>query len=334
MLIWSLHLVLVLFIFFLEEEARISLVFFGAYAVTSSVLGYFLLKFLFETFAFRKIKLIYKFISETKDSVKDVKGFGSTETTLDDVNESVLAWAKETETEITNLKSLERYRKKYVGDISHELKTPIFTLQGYIHTLLEGGLYDENINKKYLERAMVNISRLETIVEDLEMINKLESEAGVLEIETFNIKTLIEDVYKDLEMQAREKNITFSFKPGASHSFEVNADRNKIEQVLINLLINSIKYGKQDGTTKVSFYDMEKVILVEISDNGIGMTSEDMKHVFDRFYRADKSRSRKEGGSGLGLAIVKHIMEAHNQNINVRSTLGQGSTFGITLEKA
>ena len=273
-------------------------------------------------------------ITDSKDSLKDVKDLDSVNTSLEDVNEKVVEWAEETEKEISSLKSLESYRKKYVGDISHELKTPIFTIQGYLYTLLEGGLYDENINKKYLERAVSNLARLQTIVEDLEMINQLESEAGLLEYTKFNIKELVEEVFRDLEMQAEEKKIKLLFKPGANQGFTVYADRNKMHQVFINLIKNSIKYGNEEGRTKVSFYDMDERILVEVSDDGIGVKEEDMKHLFDRFYRADKSRSRQVGGSGLGLAIVKHIMEAHKQKITVRSTPGLGSTFGITIQKA
>ncbi|NNE25837.1 MAG: sensor histidine kinase [Saprospiraceae bacterium] len=332
--IWMTHIVILVSIYAVSDVSNVQPGYFIVYAFATLLIGYFLLRFLFETFVFRKIKLIYKVITDSKDSLKDVKSLDSVETSLEDVNEKVVEWAAETEKEITSLKSLESYRKKYVGDISHELKTPIFTIQGYLYTLLEGGLYDEKINKKYLERAVSNLARLQTIVEDLELINQLESEAGLLDLTKFNIKELVEEVFRDLEMQAASKNINLIFKPGANQSFTVLADRNKMHQVFINLIKNSIKYGNDGGTTKVSFYDMDERILVEVSDNGIGVKEEDLKHLFDRFYRADKSRSRQVGGSGLGLAIVKHIMEAHKQKITVRSTFGLGSTFGITLQKA
>ncbi len=272
-------------------------------------------------------------IGSSKNSLKNQE-LDSNITTLEDVNDSAVAWALSTEKEISSLKSLETYRKQYLGDVSHELKTPLFSIQGYLLTLLEGGLYDENINKKYLKRAVDNVDRLQTIVEDLEMINSLESEIDTLEQHTFNIRKLTEQVFGDMKFQAAQKNIELKFKPGANQSFNVKADKGKIRQVLSNLVSNSIKYGIKDGLTKVSFYDMEERVLVEVSDNGIGISEHDVKHVYDRFYRADKSRSREVGGSGLGLAIVKHIIEAHSQTLSLRSTDGKGSTFGFTLAKA
>jgi len=304
------------------------------YGMVSLLIGYIIVRFLFETFVFRKIKLIWKLISESKASLKNVQGMRSSDITLDEVNLKVEEWAQATEKQILSLNSLEAYRKKYVGDISHELKTPIFTIQGYLHTLLEGGMYDEKVNRKYLERSITNLTRLQTIVEDLEMINQLESKAATFEFSNFDIKLLVEEVFRDLHMQSKEKGIELKFKQGANQSYEVKADRNKIEQVFINLINNSFKYGNENGTTKIGFYDMEDKILVEVSDDGIGISDEDLKHVFDRFYRADRSRSRKEGGSGLGLSIVKHIIEAHNHKITARSTVGLGSSFVFTLNKA
>ncbi|NBU52537.1 MAG: sensor histidine kinase, partial [Chitinophagia bacterium] len=298
----------------------------------SFLVSFAVVRFFLERFIFRRIKLVYKVISESKDSLKDAPGLNSTNTTLEDVNDKVTEWAEAAEEEISYLKSLEDYRKKFVGDISHELKTPIFSIQGYLHTLLDGGLYDESINRKYIERAASNVERLQMIVEDLEMINKLESESEELYIVEFDLKELVSEVFRDLEIIANEKAIKLLFKPGADKPFMVEADREKIRQVLVNLIINSIKYGKEGGITKVSFYDMDELVLTEVSDNGVGIIEEHLKHVFDRFYRADKSRSRNVGGSGLGLSIVKHIMEAHKQKITVRSTSGLGSTFSFTLK--
>lgn len=276
---------------------------------------------------------MYKVISASKDSLKDVIDYSSNTTTLENVNDVAMEWAMKTEKEISSLKTLENYRKQYLGDVSHEMKTPLFAIQGYLLTLLEGGLHDEKINHKYLEKATENVDRLQAIVEDLEMINNLESEKDTLTESVFDIKELTENVYTDLSFLASEKRILLSFKPGADQSYHVKADKNKIRQVLLNLISNSIKYGRDDGLTKVSFYDMEERILIEVSDNGVGISEDDIKHVYDRFYRADKSRSRDVGGSGLGLAIVKHIIEAHNQTLSLRSTDGKGSTFGFTLAK-
>ncbi len=331
-LIWLIHILLLLLIFYLAASFTVPTQPFLLYAIFTFILGFVVVRFFLERFIFRRIKLVYKVISDSKDSLKDAPDLNSNSTTLSDVQDKVEEWAVAAEEEISALKSLENYRKKFVGDISHELKTPIFSIQGYLHTLLDGGLYDENINRKYLERAASNADRLQTIVDDLEMINKLESEAEKLHISKFDLKELVNDIFKDLEILAKEKSISLIFKPGADKAFIVEADREKIQQVLVNLINNSIKYGRDGGVTKVSFYDMDELVLTEVSDNGVGIDDEHLKHVFDRFYRADKSRSRNVGGSGLGLSIVKHIMEAHKQKITVRSTSGLGSTFGFTLK--
>jgi two-component system phosphate regulon sensor histidine kinase PhoR len=295
------------------------------------ITNFLIVRFFLEKYVFRKIKLIYKLIYDSKKdkTIKDINA-----ESLADVNAKVMEWAESTKQEIATLKSLEEYRKNYVGNISHELKTPIFSIQAYLHTLIEGGLYDENINKDYLQRAADNTERLQNIVEDLDVITKLESGQAELDIKKFDLRELVRDIFLDLKAIAKKKRITLQLKEGASQSFFVLADREAIRQVFTNLIINSIKYGKEGGMTKVSFYDMETEILTEISDNGIGIEEKHLKHVFDRFYRVDSSRSRKQGGSGLGLSIVKHIIEAHDQNINVRSTYNVGSTFGFTLKKA
>jgi two-component system, OmpR family, phosphate regulon sensor histidine kinase PhoR len=297
--------------------------------------AYLAIQFILDRYIYRRIKLIYKIIRRSKTSVPDKRAFQNTDNPiLDGVEKEVQQWAESQQDEIETLKTLESYRKRYIGNVSHELKTPIFSIQGYIYTLIDGGLYDENVNMKYLERAAANVDRLLTIVQDLEEISKLESEDLILDLQKFDIKALVREIFSDLEVNARPRNITLTFKEGADKSYNVMADREGIRQVLTNLILNSIKYGVDNGVTKVSFYVMDKQILVEISDNGIGIEEKHLKHLFDRFYRVDKSRSRESGGSGLGLSIVKHILEAHNQSVNVRSTTGQGSTFGFTLDKA
>jgi two-component system, OmpR family, phosphate regulon sensor histidine kinase PhoR len=291
--------------------------------------------YLLRYYLFRRIKLIYKIIHHQKlpaDFQADKINMQSN--LLNDVEKEVDEWAISHARELEEMTRLAAYRRRFIGDVSHELKTPIFNIQGFVHTLLDGALHDPNVNMQYLQRAARNIERLQAIVEDLETINKLESGQMVLDLQEFDIHELADDVYNDLETRASEKNIRLTFKEGASQHYTVLADKESIRQVMINLVHNSIKYGKDGGVTKVSFYDMETFILVEVSDNGIGIDPEHLKHVFDRFYRVDKSRSRDVGGTGLGLSIVKHIVEAHKQTINVRSTPGQGSTFGFTLEKA
>ena len=304
------------------------------FTIISSILFFLLISYILENFVFRKIKLIYSIISGGRTPEKGKMPKNAMETSIDNVNLHVQEWADNTSKEISSLKSLEEYRKKYVGVISHELKTPIFTIQGYIHTLLEGGLYDDRINKDYLARAASNIDRLETIVEDLEMINSLESEQNQIEKSEFEIFKLIKDVTIDLESLAAEKNIKLILGEGKDLTTKVHADINAIRQVLVNLIANSIKYGKENGQTTINQHILNDTILIEVIDNGIGVDEKHIKHLFDRFYRVDPSRSRLLGGSGLGLAIVKHIIEAHQQTVNVNSTLGEGSSFSFTLEKA
>jgi two-component system phosphate regulon sensor histidine kinase PhoR len=283
----------------------------------------------------RKIKVIYKSIHMHKLASAEKKGFNNLlGFKLDDVEKEVEEWAAAQDKDAEKLKTWQEYRRKFLGDISHELKTPIFNIQGYLETLIEGGLEDENINRNFLTRAAKNVDRLNTIVEDLESISRLESGELILDLQPFDIKILTEEVFDDLEFRAKERNIRLQLKPGADQNYLVRADREYIRQVLTNLVNNSLKYGKENGVTKVSFYDMDRNVLIEVADTGIGIAAEHLNHLFDRFYRVDKSRSREQGGSGLGLSIVKHIVEAHKQTINVRSTSGVGSTFGFTLEKA
>ena len=294
------------------------------------VFFYYLRKYIY-----RKIKLIYKTIHQQKLRPEEKSSSVDMQTDIiDDVEREVAIWADNQAKEIQNLRNWQEYRRRFLGDISHELKTPIFNIQGYLETLLDGGLYDPTINATYLERAVKNVERLNTIVEDLEVISRLESGELILEMQNFDIRTLADEVFEELDMKAAERNIKLGFKTGADQHFKVRADRESIRQVMINLVNNSIKYGNEGGSTKVGFYDMDRNILVEIADNGIGIPPEQISHVFERFYRVDKSRSRERGGSGLGLSIVKHIIEAHHQTINVRSTLQLGSTFGFTLAKA
>lgn len=294
--------------------------------------SYIMIKTFLNQFIFEKVKLIYKLIGSVKNELPSKKRKSLGITSIDDVNLEVAAWAENTSNEISSLKSLEEYRKQYVGVISHELKTPIFTIQGYIHTLLEGGLYDEKINLKYLQRAAHNIDRLETIVKDLELINTLESGQNELILSNFDIVQLIQEVVEDLKAFAKEKEVTIKVEEGVLENIKVKADIDTIRQVIINLITNSIKYGKENGTTEINVYKLDENALIEITDDGIGIDEGHQKHLFDRFYRVDPSRSRGLGGSGLGLSIVKHIIEAHNQTITVRSKIGIGSTFGFTLQ--
>lgn len=318
------------FLFFLHSTNLFFLVpivgLFGTYWISV----YYLKKYIY-----RKIKVIYKTIHKHKVTPEDKQNDVQLHSNLmEEIEMEVDQWAENQKEEIRKYNSWAEYRRKFVGDISHELKTPIFNIQGYIHTLIDGGLEDHKINVKFLSKAAKNVERLQTIVEDLESISRLESGELILDIQSFDIKELTEEVFEELEIKSREKEIDFDFKQGAAKGFMVEADRETIRQVLVNLIHNSLKYGKENGKTRIGFYDMDKVILVEVADNGIGIPKQHINHVFDRFYRVDKSRSRNQGGSGLGLSIVKHIIEAHKQTINVRSTPDLGSTFGFTLKKS
>ena len=294
------------------------------------IISFFTTRYLIDAFVYRRIKVIYKNISDAKKS--DDSSFSSNDS-LEEVENEVENWAENKNKEIANLKELEEYRRNYIGNVSHELKTPIFNIQGFLHTLIDGGINDPSVNMSFLQKAARNVERLSLIVQDLDTISRLESGKLTLDLQTFDIQNLVSEVFEDVELKAKAKNIRLSFKEGAYNAFRVRADKEQIRQVLTNLINNSVKYGKQNGQSKVSFYDMDKIVLIEVSDNGIGIPRHHLKHVFDRFYRVDKSRSRNVGGTGLGLAIVKHIVEAHNQSVHVRSTDGVGSTFGFTLEK-
>jgi len=214
------------------------------------------------------------------------------------------------------------------------LKTPIFSIQGYLHTLLDGALYDEKINKRYLERAVSNVMRLQTIVEDLEEINSIDDQIGNLNSVNFDLNRLVQDLIEDIKVQTEEKNIELRFINPSVQGQMVEGEVESVRRVFTNLLVNSFKYGKTNGVTSIEVFDMDEKVLIEVSDNGIGIPEEDLKHVFDRFYRVDPSRSRALGGSGLGLSIVKHIVEAHGGSVTVKSNEGEGSTFGFTLTKA
>lgn len=235
--------------------------------------------------------------------------------------------------EIERLKELEQYRRQFLGNVAHELRTPIFSIQGYIHTLKDGALYDENVNYNFINKAAKNADHLTNLIEDLMTISRIESGKHALERTNFDITALIRETFESLEWMAEERDIKMEIRPSGSGNFLVNADKEMIRQVLENLITNSIKYGRKGGQTIVKLYDTEKLIKTDVTDNGEGIAKEDMQRIFERFYRVDKSRSKKQGGSGLGLAIVKHFIEAHGRKIHVNSSPGIGSTFSFNLEK-
>ena len=281
-----------------------------------------------------RVRIIYKTIRRLKGSGSQPQ-FNLGEDIVEQVNRDVMAWADSQIEEITHLRETDTFRQEFIGNLAHELKTPIFNIQGFILTLLEGGMEDPEINRKFLLKAAKNVERMSGLLEDLDVITKME--AGNLDIEMvpFDLLEIIRETMESLEAKAKRNQIKLISKGGIDATkVMVLGDAAKIVQVLTNLIVNSINYGKEGGKTQIRYFDADEAILVEVADTGIGISETDLPRVFERFYRVDKSRSRHAGGSGLGLAIVKHILEAHDQSISVRSTVGEGSTFSFTLQKA
>lgn len=294
------------------------------------ILCFFIIYFYLEFFVLKKIRNLYKDLIPNKEDKENIL----VTTNMDELVYQLKKFSKESETEIKTMQQKENFRRDFMGNLAHELKTPLFTSQSYLLTLIEGALKDENINLKYLKIAEKSIERLIFIVKDLDLITKLESDDLKLEKSTFNIISLVNNVFEMLEIQSGIKKISFSLD-SKFKSVKVIADQEKIHQVLTNLIENSVKYGKESGTTEVTIQNItENKIIVRITDNGNGIQKVHFKRLFERFYRVDNSGNRKTGGSGLGLAIVKHIIDAHNEKIYVESDYGVGSEFSFTLEKS
>jgi two-component system phosphate regulon sensor histidine kinase PhoR len=308
-----------------------------ALVIVLIVISYLLIYFMIQRFIYRKIKLIYKLIYQTKASKREEFYYKNIlpQKSVDEVKEDVEKWADQHKGELEVLQQNEDYRKEFLLNLSHELKTPIFAIQGYVDTLLNGALENHEVNKKFLNNTSRNIDRLVNLVNDLDEISRLEMGEQLLYKENFVIQEIIREVFESLSIKADEKNIRCFIKKGCEVPLFVYADKEKIRQVLINLVDNAIKYGKQNGQIEGSVYKIDgKRVLVEISDDGAGISEEHLPRIFERFYRTDLARSRKIGGSGLGLAISKHIIEVHDQTIHVRSKIDVGSSFGFTLESA
>ncbi len=300
----------------------------------SGVFSFIVANYLVRNYLAEKIRLIFKTIRTTKLPQSGDKAFSKS--SLDKVNQEVLKWSQDKTHEIEELKKMAEYRREFLGNITHELKTPVFNVQGYIMTLLEGAMEDPEINRQYLIRAEKNLDRIVMIIDDLMKISALESGKLKLEISRFDIVELACEAMDLISDKAKAKNMSLSLLHPYDYSYPVKADRERIKDVLINLIDNAIKYGNANGRIRISFYIMDTHVLTEVTDDGPGIEAVDLSRIFERFYRADKARSRTEdssGGTGLGLAIVKHIIEAHNERINVRSTPGIGTTFAFTLKK-
>ncbi len=295
-------------------------------------LGYIVIHQVLKQHIFRRLGVIYQLLSDTNSKGANREKINGAQI-LDALETAVKHRVSKNQMEITRLKQLENYRKDFLGNVSHELKTPVFNIQGYVETLLDGGLEDEAINRKYLKRTAKNVKRLNNIIKDLTFITQSDNAMVHLSMRAVNIVSLIEDVLDAIEIQAEEAGVSIALNPSSLQHYMVEADREKIEQVLTNLLLNSIKYGKEGGRTTLSLLETSEKVIIEVKDNGIGIAKEHLPRLFERFYRVDKARSRQKGGTGLGLAIVKHIIEAHGQKIKVKSKLGKGSVFSFTLNK-
>ncbi len=320
-----------LLIYFLEREFDVLwlliLLILGA-GISFGIVYYFV-----ERFLYHKVKIIYKTIHSLKSQSEGKPKIQMSTDVLGEINNRVADWADEKIREVKELKSAENYRKEFIGNLAHELKTPVFNIQGYIDTLLDTDLHDPELNRKFLERASASCDRLSDLIKDLDQITSFESGNIPLDMTKFDVVALARESIELLEPQSREKSITLRIRNANEKPILVEADKKRIQQVFVNLLVNSINYGKEKGETRIRFYDMGDNLLIEVADDGIGIAIEHLPRIFERFYRVDKSRSRNEGGSGLGLAICKHIIDSHNQSISVRSTENVGSTFGFTLKK-
>lgn len=302
------------------------------FMISIYVFSFLVLQYRVERFIYRRVKKIYDEVSLLESTTLINQPIT---TDMETLSREVKKFATDKKLEIEMLEIREQYRREFLGNVSHELKTPLFTVQGYVSTLLDGAMEDKNIRKKYLKRAEKGVERLIYIVEDLDMITKLETGDLNLNITDFDILELIQNVFDLLEMKAEKKKIKLAFETKNVKSIIVRGDKDRIQQVLENLLVNSIKYGKDCGLTEVGIVNLtKKKVLIRISDNGEGIEKKNIPRLFERFYRVDKSRTRSEGGSGLGLAIVKHIIEAHKQKVYIESEFGVGSEFSFTLEKA
>ena len=303
-----------------------------SFAVFTYLISFVVIQYRVERFIYRRVKKIYDDLTLLESTSLRKQPITTDMATL---TQEIDKYARDKKLEIETLKVREEYRKEFLGNVSHELKTPLFTVQGYLLTLLDGAMNDKNVSEKYLNRASKGLERLIYIVKDLDMITKLEVGDLRLNFETFDIVELVKNVFDLLEMKAAKKKITLTFDMDYNQPIMVSADKERIQQVLTNLVVNSVKYGREKGTTEISIENLIKnKVIVRVTDNGEGISKENIPRLFERFFRVDKSGSRKEGGSGLGLSIVKHIIEAHDEKIYVESELGVGSEFSFTLEKA
>ena len=321
-----------LFFYFLGMDLSYKeFLYFIIMALLFFIFSVILIHFRIERFILKKVKGIYSDLMPSGASQNKM----TIQSDMEVLKKGLRKFADDKKLEIELLKDKENYRKEFIGNISHELKTPLFTIQGYVLTLLQGAVKDKEVRDKYLKRTAKGVERLIYVVKDLDLITQFESGIKSIDRTTFDIVKLIENVFDLLEMRAAKNQISLSFDKEYLEPIFVYADEERIQQVLTNLIINSLKYGVENGKTKVAIQElnMEKIVIL-VNDNGEGIAEEHIPRLFERFYRVDKTGNRKQGGSGLGLAIVKHIIEAHQEKLMVESTPGVGSDFSFTLQRA
>jgi len=311
--------------------ARVPFATFIVLPLVLGVISYFLFFLIVRKFINDRLKVLYRSIRKGKITSENDFNFKLSENSIAQAERDTQVWTEEKQKQIVRLQEQAKFRREFLGNLAHELKTPIFSIQGYLLTLLEGGLEDKNVNVMFLERASKATDRMVHLIEDLDLIMKMEVNELPLDVRNFDLKDLVKEIFELLEATAAEKSIALKFEKQYEPIY-VTADRAKVSQVFVNLIKNSIAYGNEGGTTTVRFYEVDDSVTIEVSDNGPGIDEKSMKRIFERFYRIEKSRNRNDGGSGLGLSIVKHIIEAHQQTINVRSTEGMGTTFVFTLD--
>ena len=301
--------------------------------ILGAVFVYVVFHFLLKKFVQHRLSLLYRSIQTKADHTDRKSEEESLDSMIEIAERDVQSWQEKQDQEISKLKDQEAFRREFLGNLAHELKTPVFSIQGYLLTLLEGGLEDETINKNFLERASKSTDRIVSILEDLDQITKLEIDALKMNFEVFDIVEMASESIASMELRAKDKKIKLSVQNEIEDIY-VYADKKRIAQVLTNLLNNSITYGEENGETTISIIVIDELVTIEVSDNGIGIDEEHLPRLFERFYRVEKSRNRHKGGTGLGLAIVKHIIDSHNQKISVKSSIGSGSQFTFSLDKA
>ena len=307
--------------------AFVSIILFGSLA---TFISFYIL---FRRFIYNRLRILYRSIRKGKLVADEKLYINMSKDIIGAAEIDSKKWSEQRNSEITQLQEQDKFRREFIGNLAHELKTPVFSIQGYVLTLLEGGLEDDRVNRMFLERASKAIDRMTNILNDLDELTKLEVNDLKMDQRPFDLKELAREVMDSLELRSQEKHIKLRFAKEYSKEIMVRADRGKIAQVLTNLISNSISYGNENGETQIRFYEVDDLVSVEISDNGPGIEPHELPRLFERFYRVEKSRNRNEGGSGLGLSIVKHILDSHNQTISVRSTIGVGSTFTFSLDK-